>query len=541
MGRTSYETKPFSSVAGKGWVARALTCAFVAGALVLAVGVLTGCSDVGSPFGLEGLAEEPSRVSAESWELVRDIWADLEVPTSDSESREWRRSFKATYCYDPYRDENDTMNKQEDCYDDQGRVVQRRSYNGEILQSVRSWEYGQDATTCAFELYDVDGTVKDRSVTTTWTREDGTMVEEQTDASGELVMRRETGARQDASGSVRTDTRWSPLDDQKSSVSYSVYDTDGKLLLSQFYQGGTSEQEALLYWSKSYDYDTQGREVEASCSVGASPYSLPWNEYVEYASDGGKVTMRLENPAGASYADKIYVVAYDEEGRPYYVSVFYAGSADAAGDPTEDFITYNEDGNPVEIVRQSYGVTIERRTFTYDEDANLLYSVETKLDDDGQLQRVVYDVYQYQTIDGSRTTELADITALPRPQIDDATRYEPLNQSIVMARELHYPEDGVGWWESVENEEGVSVGADFTSMIGAEPAVRIFVRREGAIVSTSYASYAKRPDGELVVVGRDGARMRIRSNEDGSLAIVGTLGDGTVVDVNAVRHSGLMN
>lgn len=541
MERMSYEATSFSSVAGKGWMVRALARAFAAGALVLAVGVLAGCSDVGTPFEFGGLSEEPSRVSSEAWELVRDIWVDLEVPASDPESREWRRSFRATYCYDPYRDENDTMNMQEDSYDDQGRVVLRRSYNGEILQSVRAWEYGQDSTRCEFELYDANGNVKDQYVTTTWTQEDGTEVTEQTDASGELESRRETRSQQKESGTIKTDTLWVPSDDEKSSVSVTTYDSEGKVEKSQFFQGGTSEDEALLYWLTRHDYDSLGREVGSSRLVVASPYSVPWLEYTQYASDDGRVTMRLENPSGASYADKIYVAAYDEKGRPYYVSVFYAGSVDAAGDPTEDYITYNEDGNPVETVRQSYGVTIERRTFTYDEDANLLYSVETQLDDDGQLQRVVYDVYQYQTIDGTRTTELADITELPCPQIDDATRYEPLNQSVVMARELHYPEDGVGWWESVEDDEGVSVGADFTSMVGAEPAVRIFVRRGGTVVSTSYASYAKRPDGELVVVGRDGARARIRPNEDGSLTIVGTLGNGTVVDVNAVRHSGLLS
>lgn len=542
MGRTSCRAAYLSRVALGGGARRALRRAFAVASLVLTVCVLSSCSGGGSPFGEKGRQEGSSRASSEAWEFVRDIWTDVSVPAgSGTRAREWRRTFRGTFRHDPRNGENDTVSMQEDSYDDQGRVVLSREYSGERLQTETSWEYDQDVTRSVFRLFEEDGSVRNQYSTTSWTEEDGTEVVEQTDASGELEMRREVRSQKGAPETIETDKRWVPSDEEKSSLFVTAYDSEGRVEESRFYQGGTTEEEALLYWATRYDYDPLGREVGSGRLVVASPYSEPWLEYTQYASDDGKVTMRLENPKGASLADKIYFTAYDEKGRPYYISTFYAGSAEAAGDPTEDFISYNEDGNPTEIVRQSYGVTVRRRTFAYDDDANLLYSVESRLDDEGQLQQVIYNIYQYQTVDGAETTERADLADVPCPQIDSATRYEPLNQSVVMARELHYPEDGIGWWESDEDEGGVSVGVDFTSMVGAEPAVRIFVRREGTIARTSYASYAKRPDGELVVVGRDGARVRIRQNNDGSLAIVGTLGDGTAVDVDAVRHIGLLS
>lgn len=523
-----------------GGVAIALSAALLGGAL-------TGCSqgDSGAPSVIPTTtptsAEEESPEAPQSSEEARGVVAaemgrgGTVYRTGNNgyqDEREWHL-VSETQIQDYPADARDVQtDTSEYTYDGEGRLVSCVQYGDGAVEREDTWEYGDGATTHTTTNYEKSPEGLVTSVVTEQ-GDEGASVETTYDASGAVTQTIEVTREENADGYTRTQVRR----DASGAVNYTnvrQYDGDGNLLRSTNYEGEPSESPVDSQYV--YSYDEQGRDVDSYSEYPGSEYGSSGGEtHTAYAEDGSSMTIDVDDLEGSVYAGMVTFYVTDADGRTVRGYRNFSPSEESVLAPTNSYVTYDEKGNPVLVVTEEGGSLVGKRTFNYDEEGNLISSVGAEFDN-GEVEAVTYDLFQYENASTGEKTEVPAIDSLQIPELtgEDA--------ELALNRYGDGPLDrvtyGEGRWEvELEPDE---VGAryliiDCTNIVPGQPLILAATTHEGGMEaeSGSVGHYETMENGEVLLVTYTGTKLSLSDATEDTVRVRGTLADGTEVDATA--------
>lgn len=417
-------------------------------------------------------------------------------------------------------------------YDGEGRLVSCIQYDDGAVEREDTWEYGDATTTHTTTNYEKSPEGLVTSVVTE-RGDEGESVETTYDASGAVAQTIEVTREENSGGYTRTQERR----DSSGVVNYtnvSQYDGDGNLLTSTNYEGEPSESSVDSQYV--YSYDEQGRDADSYSEYPGSEYGSSGGEtHTAYAEDGSSVTIDADDLESGYYAGMVTFYVTDADGRTVRSYRNFSPFEESVLAPTNCYVTYDEDGNPELIVTEEGGSLVGKRTFSYDEEGNLISSVGAEFDN-GELETVTYDLFQYENASTGERTEIPAIETLQIPELtgEDAelalNRYGdgPLDRVVY----------GEGQWltELEPDEFGArSLIIDCMSVVPGEPLILVATLREGsmAMEHESVGHYETMDNGEVLFVSYNGTKLSLSDATEDTVCVHGTLADGTEINATA--------
>ena len=505
---------------------------------------LTGCSQGNSVVqpvtssGVPASAEEGSpEVPQSSEEALGVVAAEMgrggtvyrTGNTGYQDERAWRLVSETQIIKDPTDTRGTQTSSSEYAYDSEGRLVGCVQYDDGTVEREESWEYDGSTTTHATTDYEKS---PEGLVTKVVTEQgDGGSSKETTyNASGVVTQTVEMIREEDAGGSTRTRVRR----DASGVVNYtnvSQYDGEGNLLTSTNYDGELSESPVDSQYV--YSYDEQGRETDSHSEYPGSEYGSSGGEtHTAYAEDGSSVTIDVDDLEGGYYAGMVTFYVTDAGGRMVRSYRNFSPSESSVLAPTNSYAMYDEKGNPALVVTEEGNTLVGKRTFNYDEEGKLISSVGAEYDN-GELEAVTYDLFQYENASTGEKTEVPTIESLQIPELtgEDAelalNRYGdgPLDRLVY----------GEGRWEVELEPDEISARyliIDCTNIVPGQPLILAAMTREGgmAIENESVGHYETMENGEVLLVTYTGTRLSLSDATEDTVHVRGTLSDGTEVD-----------
>lgn len=448
------------------------------------------------------------------------------------DERAWRLVSETQIVDDPADTRGTQTSSSEYVYDSGGRLVSCTQYDDGAVERKESWEYDDATTTRTTTNYEK---IPDGLVTKVVTErgDEGESVETTYDASGAVTQTIEVTREEGADGPTRTQV----FRDASGVVNYTIvskYDGDGNLLTSTNYDGELSESPVDSRYVCSYD--EQGRDTDSYSEYLGSEYGASRGEtHTAYAEDGSSVTIDVDDLEDAYHAGTVRFYVTDAEGRMIRGYRNLSPAEESSLAPTNCYAAYDEDGNPELVVTEEGGSLVGKRTFNYDEEGKLISSVGAEFDN-GELEAVTYDLFQYENASTGEKTEVPTIESLQIPELtgEDAelalNRYGegPLDRLVY----------GEGRWEVELEPDEISARyliIDCTSIVPAQPLILAAMTREGgmALENESVGHYETMENGEVLLVTYTGTKLSLSDATEDTMHVRGTLSDGIEVDVTA--------
>lgn len=446
--------------------------------------------------------------------------------------REWRL-VSETQIQDYPADARDTQTDiSEYTYDVEGRLVSCTQYDDGVLEREDTWEYGDATTTHTTTNYEKSPEGLVASMITEQ-GDEGESVETTYDASGAVAQTIEVTREENAGGYTRTRVRR----DSSGVVNYinvSQYDGDGNLLTSTNYEGEPSESSVDSQYV--YSYDEQGRDADSYSEYPGSEYGSSGGEtHTVYAEDGSSVALDVDDLAGGYYAGMVTFYVTDADDRTVRGYRNFSPAEESVLAPTNCYATYDEDGNPVLVVTEEGGSLVVKRTFNYDENGNLISSVGVDFDN-GEVEAVVYDLFQYENASTGEKTEVPATESLQIPELTGEDAEFALNR--YGDGPLDRVTYGEGRWEvELESDE---VGTryliiDCTNIVPGQPLILAATTCESGMEaeSGSVGHYETMENGEVLLVTYTGTKLSLSDATEDTVHVRGALADGTEVDETA--------